>query len=81
MDTNEIVTIEGWRCEQTEFMNSALCCSRGEDTEVNCGAEGIDIAINGGYGYETYSAGCSIPMPVVIRMLRAAGYTVTRAPE
>lgn len=68
----------GW--SRDSYGNGYSRRSRGrgsDDVDIDMDGYDINVRIDGGYGYETYSASVSIPTGFVVEMLRAAGYTIT----
>ena len=71
--------IMGWRVDTSnEFTN---CASHGRcevDVYEFNGRRTLDVRIEEGSGYESYTATSSIPFEVIVRMMEHAGYSVSR---
>lgn len=51
------------------------------DVSLDMDADGLSVEINGGYGYDRYTAREHVPMDVLITMLTKQGYVVTLPEE
>lgn len=50
-----------------------------KNTEIFLDADGMMVNTEGGYGYESYRTSEWIPLNVFIKLLKSAGYNVTRS--
>ena len=74
---------DGWVLNQNDFQNDADRPNTGlrrryDNVETSLDDGGLSVTIEGGYSYESYTAGVTIPMDILISMLNHAGYDVTR---
>jgi hypothetical protein len=49
-----------------------------DEAEVTVEAAGIEVRLEGGWGYERWSGSTFIPIDVVTEVMRRAGFVVTR---
>jgi hypothetical protein len=73
-----------WEEDPSEFFIGATRRVAGEhheivmDTNVITRTTSLEVRVDGGSGYETYTATSTIPIDLLIRLIERSGYTVTR---
>ena len=74
MSDEEVIEIEGWRVDLNQFYTHA----ERRQTVVEVDSDSLCVNAEEGSGYMREQITTYVPLPVLFRLLEAAGYSVSR---